>query len=181
MKPMTYCIVFLVVALATPVIFGGEPPRGVAQVDVIVRQKPRDSAVTDARGNFAIEALAAGNYTLTFRARKADDLHHSTPEKVIVAMAYSIKIEGAKRAVRKSNLTSDDLLAGVDVVVPCGPGARITGQVASNVLKNMIWITQELGSSLPGHWVAEDSPEAKLARHHNAHAVSREGIQVIQR
>jgi hypothetical protein len=181
MKLMTRGIVFLLVALAAPVSYGGEPPRGVAQVDVIVRQKPRDSAVTDAHGNFAIEALAAGNYTLTFRARKADDLHHSTPEKVIVAMAYSIKIDGAKRAVSKTSLTSDDLLAGVDVVVPCGPGARITGQVASNALKNLIWITQEPGSNLPGHWVEEGSPEAKLARHHNAHAVSREGVQVIQR
>jgi len=178
---MTRGIVLLLVALATPVIYGGEPSRGVAQVDVIVKQRPRDSAVTDARGNFAIEALAAGSYTLTFRARSAENLHHSTADKVIVAMAYSIKIEGTKRVVNKSRLTSDDLAAGVDVVVDCGPSARIHGQVASDVLKNMIWISQEPGSNLPGHWVAADSPEARAARHYNAHAVSREGVQVIQR
>ena len=148
---------------------------------MIVKQRPSDRAVTDARGNFGIEALAAGSYTLTFRARKAGDLPGSTSHKVIVAMVYSIKIDGAKRSVNKTGLTSDDLVAGVDVGVDLGPGARIRGQVASDALKNMVWITQEPGSNLPGHWVEEGSPEAKAAQHHNAHAVSREGVQVIQR
>jgi hypothetical protein len=181
MKHMTRGIVFLLVALATPVSYGGEPDRGVAGVDVIVKQRPRDSTVTDGRGNFAIEALAAGSYTLTFRSRKGGDIPGTTSHKVIVAMAYSIKVDGTKQAVNKTRLTSDDLLAGVDLVVDCGPGARIRGQVASEALKNMIWVSQEPGSNLPGHWVEEGSPEAKAARHHNAHAVSREGIQVIQR
>src|SRR6476660_6635008 len=99
MKPMTQGIAFLLVALAAPVIYGGEPARGVADVDVIVKKRPRDSVVTDARGNFAVEALAAGSYTLTFRARKAENLHRSTSDKAIVAMAYSIRIDGTKRAV----------------------------------------------------------------------------------
>ena len=181
MKHIKRGIVFLLVALATPVLFGGEPDRGVAGVDVIVKQRPSDSTVTDARGNFAIEALAAGKYTLTFRARKAENLHHTTSDKVIVAMAYSIKIDGTKRAVNKSGLTSDDLAAGVDVVVDLGPGARIRGHVASDALKNMIWIAKEPGSNLPGRWAEEGSPEAKAARHHNAHAMRVEGIQQIQR
>lgn len=181
MKHMTRSIVFLLVALATPVICGGEPDRGVAGVDVIVKQRPRDSAVTDARGNFAIEALAAGSYTLTFRARKGGDIPGTTSHKVIVALAYSIKIDGTKRTVNKHGLTSDDLVAGVDVTVDLEPGARIRGQVASGTLKNMVWISAEPGSNLPGHWVEEGSPEAKAGRHYNAHAVSREGLQVIQR
>jgi hypothetical protein len=93
--------VFLLVALTTPVIYGGEPARGVAGVDVVVKQRPSDHAVTDARGNFAIEALAAGSYTLTFRARKAEDLHYSTSDKVIVAELYSIKIEVIANSVRR--------------------------------------------------------------------------------
>jgi hypothetical protein len=181
MKNMTRGIVFLLVALATPVIYGGEPPRGVAEVDVILKQRPKDSAVTDARGNFAIEALAAGSYTLTFRARKAENLHRTTSDKVIIAMAYSIKIDGAKRPVNKTGLTSDDLVAGVDVIVDLGPGARIRGQVASNNLKNMVWIMKEPGSNLPGHWVAQDSPEAQAAVHHNAQAMRVDGVQQIQR
>jgi len=176
MKHVTGGIVFLLVALATPVIDGGEPARGVAGVDVIVKQRPRDSAVTDARGNFAIEALAAGSYTLTFRARKAEHIP-STSDKVIVATLYSIKIDGTKRAVNKSGLTSDDLLAGVDVDVNLGPGARIRGQVAAGALKNMVWIPKEPGSNIPGRWVEEGSVEAKAAGHHNAQQMRTEELQ----
>ena len=181
MKNMTRGMVFLLVALATPVIYGGEPDRGVAEVDVIVKQRPRDSAVTDARGNFGIEALAAGSYTLTFRARKAANLHQSTSDKVIVATAYSIKIDGTKHAVNKTGLTTDDLVAGVNINVDVGPSARIRGQVAAGAVKNMVWIPKESGSNLPGRWVEEGSAEAKAARHYNAHALSREGVQQIQR
>lgn len=181
MKNMTRGIVFLLVALATPVIYGGEPARGVAGVDVVVKQRPSDRAVTDARGNFAIEALAAGSYTLNFRSRKAEDMHGSTSDKVIVATSYSIKIDGTKRALKKSGLTSDDLLRGVDVDVDLGPGARIRGQVAAGAQKKMAWIPREPGSNLPGRWVPEDSAEAKAARHYNAHAVSIEGVRQIQR
>lgn len=181
MKNMTRGIVFLLVALATPVIYGGEPDRGVAGVDVIVKQRPRDSAVTDGRGNFAIEALAAGSYTLTFRARKAANLPGRTSDKVIVATLYSIKIDGTKHAVKKTGLTTDDLIAGIDIDVDLGPGARIRGQVASGALKKMVWIEKEPGSNIPGHWVEEDSAEAKAGRHHNAHAMSIEGVRQIQR
>jgi hypothetical protein len=182
MKKMTRgFIVFLLVALATPVIYGGEPARGVAGVDVIVKQRPSDRAVTDARGNFAIEALAAGSYTLTFRARKAEDIHHTTSEKVIVAELYSIRIDGTKRPVNRSGLTSDDLVAGIEVDVDLGPGARIRGQVAAGALKKMVWIPKEPGSNLPGRWVEEGSAEAKAAVHHNAHLLSVESMRQTQR
>ena len=177
MKHRTRGIVFLLVALATPVIYGGEPDRGVGGVDVIVKQRPSDHAVTDARGNFAIEALAAGSYTLTFRARKAGDLHHSTSNKVIVAEFYSIKIEGTKRAVNKSGLTSDDLVAGVEVDVDLGPGARIRGLVVSGALKNMVWIPKETGSNIPGRWVEAGSVEAMAAVHHNTQQMRAEELQ----
>jgi hypothetical protein len=181
MKQMTRGIVFLLVALAAPVIYGGEPPHGVAGVDVVVKQRPGDRAVTDARGNFAIEALAAGSYTLSFRSRKAEDLHHSTSDKVIVATSYSIKIDGTRRAVNKSGLTSDDLLAGVEVEVDLGPGARIRGQVAAGASKKMVWIPKEPGTNIPGHWVEEGSAEARAALHHNAGQLSVEGVRQIQR
>jgi hypothetical protein len=174
---MTCGIVFLLVALATPVIYGGEPARGVAGVDVIVKQRPSDRSVTDARGNFAIEALAAGSYTLTFRARKAKDLPGSTSDKVIVAELYSIKIEGTRRAVNVKSLTSDNLLAGYDVDVDLGPGARIRGQVAAGTSKNMVWISHETGSHIQGHWAEEGSAEAKAAPHHNVNLMSMQELR----
>lgn len=171
----------MLVALATPVLSGGQPARGVAGVDVIVKQRPSDHKVTDARGNFAMDALAAGSYTLTFRARKAEDLHHSTSDKVIVATLYSIKIEGTKQAVNKGGLTTDALLAGVEVEVNVGAGARIRGQVAAAAQKNMVWIPKEPGSNIPGHWVEEGSAEAKAAIHHNTYQLNKEGVRQIQR
>jgi hypothetical protein len=181
MKHTTFGIVFLLVALATPVVYGGDPPGGVAGVEVIVKQRPSDHAVTDGRGNFAIEALAAGSYTLRFRAKRAEDLHHSISDKILVATSYSIKIEGAKRAVNKVGLTTNNLVSGVDVQVELGPGARIHGQVASVGVKNMVWIPQETGSHVPGHWVEENSAEAKAARHHNLGQWSMESVRSIQR
>jgi hypothetical protein len=174
-------IVFLLVALATPVIYGGEPPHGVAGVDVIVKQRPRDRAVTDGRGNFAIAALAGGSYRLTFRARKAEDLPHSTSDKVIVATMYSIKIDGTKHAVNKNGLTTDDLLAGYDVDVDLGPNGRIRGQVAAVASKNMVWVPQETGSHIPGHWVEEGSAEAKAALRHHVQQMSTEELRGMQR
>jgi len=177
MKHMTRGIVFLLVVLATPVIYGGEPDLGVAGVDVIVKQRPSDRAVTDARGNFAIEALAAGSYTLTVRARKAEDLHHNASGKVIVATSYSIKIEGAKRAVNKAGLTSTDLVEGVDIDVDLGPGARMRGQVAAASTMRMVWIPHETGSHIAGHWVEEGSAEAKAAPHHNVNLMSMQELR----
>lgn len=181
MKRMVRGLVLFLVALATPVLYGAEPDGGVAGVDVIVKQRPSDRAITDGRGNFALEALAAGEYTLTFRSRKAEDLHRSTSDKVIVAMSYSIKVDGARRAVKKGGLTSDDLLAGVNLDVDVGPGARLRGRVAAVGQKKMVWIPQEPGSNLPGRWVEEGSAEARAARHYNSHEISVEALRQTQR
>jgi hypothetical protein len=176
-KTMTRSILLAWAVFAACAIYGGEPARGVAGVDVVVKQSPRNNhVVTDARGNFALEALAAGSYTLTFRSLKAEHVP-STSDKVIVATLYSIKIDGTKRAVKKSGLTSDDLLAGVDVEVNLGPGARIRGQVAAGASKNMVWIPKEPGTNIPGRWVEEGSVEAKAAVHHNAQQMSAEELR----
>jgi hypothetical protein len=179
MKTMNRSVALVLLTCVTSTLYGGEPARGVAGVDVILKQNPRDRAVTDSRGNFAMDALHAGSYTLTFRARKAEDLKSksSTSDKFIVATSYSIKIDGAKRAVNKSGLMSDDLLAGYDVDVNLGAGARVRGQVAAGGTKKMVWISKEPGSNLPGRWVEEGSAEAKAAVHHNAHEVSVEALE----
>lgn len=159
MKNMTRGIVFLLVALATPVVCGGQPDPGVAEVDVIVKQSPGKRRITDERGNFAFEGLAPGSYTLTFRGRKANMLPETTRSEVIVAGTYSIKIEGTKRSVTQSGLTSDKLIAGVDIPVEVGSGAKIRGQVLAGARKKMVWIAPKVGSSMLGHWVEPDSPE----------------------
>jgi len=175
MKNMTRGIVFLLVALATPVIYGDPPAPGVAGVDVVVKQSPGKHAVTDARGNFAFEGLAPGSYTLVFRAQKADQLPEITKSEVIVAVTYSIKIEGTKRSVNQSGLTSNKLIAGVDIAVELGSGAKIRGQVLPGKLKKMVWISPQVGSQMPGHWVEADSNAAA-----GAHSVVRVNTEDLQ-
>jgi hypothetical protein len=161
MKNMTRGILILSVLFAMPAVYGqAQAPKGVAGVDVLVKQNPSKRTVTDARGNFSLEGLPAGSYNLTIRPQKAKDTKTASTTKVIVATSYSIKIEGTKRAVSKSGLTSDTLLAGVDVPVELGAGAKVRGQVMAGGQKKMVWIAAEVGSHMPGHWVDADSKEA---------------------
>ena len=160
MKNMTRGILSLLVACATSVSYGGQPPRGVAGVDVAVKQNPSKRAVTDARGNFAFDGLAPGSYTVSFRARKSNIKTTTTTDKVAVGSSYSIKIDGAKRSVTQGGLTGDRLLAGVDLKIDVGSGAKVRGQVAAGGLKKMVWIPREPGSNIPGHWAEEGSEAA---------------------
>jgi hypothetical protein len=156
---ITRSILPLFVAFTVSAIQGGQPALGVAGVEVMVRQNPSKHVVTDARGNFAIDALPAGSYTLAFRAQKAKD--SKTPaSKVTIADSYSIKIEGTKRPVNQSGLTSNRLLGGLDIAVEVGSAAKIRGQVLAGGTKKMVWIAAALGSNVPGHWAEEGSKEA---------------------
>jgi carboxypeptidase family protein len=157
MKNMMRGILLLSVLFAMPVVYG-QAPKGVAGVLVAVKQNPTKRTVTDARGNFSLEGLPAGSYTLAIRPQKAQDTKMAA-SKVIVATSYSIKVEGTKRPVTQT-LTSDKLLAGVDVPVEVGAGAKIRGQVLAGGTKKMVWIAAEIGSHMPGHWVDADSKEA---------------------
>jgi hypothetical protein len=179
MKSMTKVgVVFLIAAFAASASYGGEQARGVAGVDVIVKQDPSKRALTDARGNFAFDGLAPGSYSLTFRARKAQDVKTTSTTRVTVASSYSIKIDGTKRSVNQSSLTSDKLLAGVNIPVEVAAGAKIRGQVSAGALKKMVWIPAEPGSHIPGHWAAADSAEAK-ARRNDTQTLSREDLQEV--
>jgi hypothetical protein len=163
MKNMTRGMVLLVAIFAASAICGGQPAPGVAGVDVVVKQNPSKRAVTDARGNFAI-ALPPGPCTLAFRARKANDTKTAATSKVTVAESYSIKIEGTKRSVNQSGLTSNQLVRGVDVAIEVKSGATIRGQVLAGATKKMVWIAAQIGSNIPGHWAEEGSKEAASAR-----------------
>jgi hypothetical protein len=151
---------------------GAEGPRGVAGVDVIVKQNPSKRATTNASGTFAFDGLPAGSYSLTFKAKKAQDTKTKATDKVTVATSYTISIEGSKRVV-KSGLTSDNLISGFELRID-GAGSKIRGRVAADALKKMVWIPQEPGSHIPGRWVSADSPDA--ARRVNTQTLSREDL-----
>ena len=177
MKQITRSILLFLGAFAASAAYAGQPGAGLAGVDVFVKQNPSKRAVTDARGNFALDALPAGSYALTFRARKAADVKTTTTTRVVVAATYSVKVEGTKRSVNQSGLTSDNLVGGFEIPVQVAAGAKIRGQVLAGATKKMIWISKEPGSNIPGRWVDEDSPEGKAAFHSNAYGMSGEGMR----
>jgi len=169
-------LAFLTVVVGSA--FGGQPqPTGVAGIDVIVKQKPSARAVTDARGNFALSGVAPGSYTIAFKARKAKDVQTKATDKVTVASTYAIKVEGVKHPVTQSGLTSDKLIAGLEVKVDVAAGSQVRGQVTAGAVKNMVWIPKEPDSNIPGHWAEAGSPEAKRAFKSNAYGMSGYGLQ----
>ncbi|MFZ1217917.1 MAG: hypothetical protein WAO00_01425 [Chthoniobacterales bacterium] len=160
MKRRTRGSLFFVVALAAAAVYGGQEPPGVVGVNVTVKRIPSRHDVTNAWGIFALDPLPAGSYTLSFKARPAAESRERTTDKVIVATLYSIKIEGTKRPVKQTGLTSDQLVAGIQIPVEVGPGAKIRGQILPVASKKMVWIPKVPGSNLPGHWTEEGSNEA---------------------
>jgi Carboxypeptidase regulatory-like domain len=173
MKHMIRSLLLFSVLFAMPVVYG-EAPKGVAGVSVVVKQNPTKRTVTDAGGSFSLEGLPAGSYTLAFHPQKAKDTKTTSTTKAIVASSYSIKVEGTKSPITQSGLTSDKLLAGVDIPVEVGAGAKVRGQVLAGGLKKMVWIASEVGSHFPGHWVDADSKEAAA---HNSARVSGEDFR----
>jgi Carboxypeptidase regulatory-like domain len=172
MKNMTRFILFLFAIFTASAVYGQQPPRGVAGVDVFLKQNPSKRVTTNASGTFAFDGLPAGSYTLSFRAKKAQDTKIKSTTQVTVATSYSIKIEGAKRVV-KTGLTSDNLIGGFELRVD-GAGSKIRGQVMADALKKMVWVPAEPGSHIPGRWVPADSAEA--ARRSNTQTLSREEL-----
>jgi hypothetical protein len=159
MKNMTRVIVVCVVAFATSVSNGGQEPSGVAGVNVAVKQNAK-KAVTDAQGNFVLSALPAGSRTLFVWGPSAKDVRQTTGNIMVIATAYSIKVEGAKPSASQNHIPSDKLIAGVDIPIEVGPGGNVRGRVLAEGLKRFVWVPKRPGTNLPGHWVEEGSAEA---------------------
>ena len=173
MKNMMRCIVFFVVALAASVSYGGEEPKGVAAVNVALKQNPKKKAVTDDQGNFVLSAVP-GSYTLFVWGPSAKDLKQTTGSVMIVATAYSIKVEGAKRSANQNNITSDKLIAGVDIPIVVGSDGKVQGRVLAEGLKRFVWVPKSSSSNLPGHWAEEGSADAVPS--HNMTQISRKDM-----
>src|SRR3954469_9833965 len=137
-----------------------QPLHGVAGVEVRVKESPGQRGITDARGNFVLQGLAPGSYTLLFQAQKAKEIKTQSTTAVAVAQSYSIEVNGTKRPTTRS-AKPEQLLAGVAVPVEVAKGAQVRGVVGTTQAQKMVWIAPEIGSHIAGHWVPADSPEAK--------------------
>lgn len=161
MKILPAASALLAVCLIAVQVNGAEPARGVAGIDVVLKQRPNLHAVTDGGGNFVLTDVPRGAYTLSLRGGGASHGKSGPADKAAVAESYSIKIEGAKRPITQSGVASAKLMSGLDIAVQTDAGGRIQGRVTAGAVKKMVWIAQETGSNIPGHWVEAGSPEAR--------------------
>jgi hypothetical protein len=144
---------------------------GVAGVDITVKQDTGGKTVkqlkTDAAGNFVVGSLPAGGYTFEFRAKNQPELKKKQ---------VSITVKGAKKSGSLEHVKGEQLVAGAALKLDIAAGANISGQITSGA--KMVWIPPMLGSNRPGHWVEEDSAEAKQSATRGD--MSRQSVQRMQ-
>jgi hypothetical protein len=129
---------------------------------------------TDTKGTFATGNLKPGNYVVQINSKGA-----------VKGTFYAVVVSAGKKKVSASAVPADKFNGGgVALKVDVGAGLNITGQVAAEEKgamkdgKKMVWIPPMLGSNQPGHWVEEDSAEAKVSKTRGD--VSKQRIQQLQ-
>jgi hypothetical protein len=111
--------------------------------------------------------LPEGGYTLEFRAKNIPDLK---------TKHVTITVAGARKSGSLEHVKGEQLVAGASLKIGSRPGANLTGQISSG--PKMVWIPPMLGSNRPGHWVEEDSAEAKVSKTRGD--ISKQRIQQLQ-
>jgi hypothetical protein len=143
--------------------------KGVPGVDITVKSggKTVKQVKTDASGNFAVGTLPEGPYTLEMRAKNSPELKNKQ---------VSITVKGTKQSGSLEHVKGEQLIAGAALKVEVARGANVTGQIG--VGAKMVWIPPMLGSNRPGHWVEEDSAEAKTSKSRGS--MSNQSVQKMQ-
>lgn len=116
---------------------------------------------TNANGTFATGTLKPGPYVVQFNAKSADK-----------TASYALFVSAGKKKVTADSVPGEKFMGGgVAMKIDVGSGLNITGQVTTGLLtkldkngKRLVWIPKKLGSNIAGHWVEEDSAEAKDAK-----------------
>jgi carboxypeptidase family protein len=161
----------LIVPIAFIVASASGNAAGVGGVDVSVKPSAGGKAIkqarTDAAGNFSLGSLPEGAYTLEFRARTSPELKKQQ---------VTISVAGTKKSGRLDKIPGDHLVAGATLKVETVRGASVTGQITTG--PRMVWIPPILGSNRPGHWVEENSAEAKASKTRSH--MSNESLQKMQ-
>jgi len=146
---------------AASVAFGALPQLAVTVADSAGKQAYKGA--TNAKGTFATGTLKPGKYMVQFTAKAAD----------VKGGSYALTVSAGSKKVTADSVAGDKLATGggVAMKIDVGSGSNITGMVTTRLQrvqtkvdkdgKKMVWIPKKLGSNLPGHWVPEDSAEAK--------------------
>ena len=125
---------------------------------------------TNAGGTFATGKLGPGTYVVQLNSKGNVGPKGST---------FAVVVSAGKRKVSAESVAGEKFGAGgVALKVDVGAGLNITGQVApvgSDQKPGMVWIPQQLGSNIPGHWAPAGSAEAVEAKTRTK--MSREDVQ----
>lgn len=157
MKKLIYSVVMLLAGAG--MAFAAIPPLTVIVSDSAGKVAYKSSI--SAKGSFATGALKPGEYVVQFQSKGGDTKGGS----------YALVVSAGIKKVTADSVDGARFAAGgVAMKINVGSGLNITGQVSDTVKtmvdkngKKMVWIPKKLGSNLPAHWAAEDSPEAKEA------------------
>jgi hypothetical protein len=166
----------LITLIIASVAYGATP---VPPMSVIVSDAAGKAAfkgMTNSTGAFSTAKLQAGNYVVQLRS--------SSP--AVKGNHYAVVVSSGKKKVAANAVAGEKLAGGgVALKVDVGAGLNITGQVAAEdkgaVNKNgkkMVWIPKAIDSSIPGHWVEEDSAEAKVNKTRTT--LSSDSVQKMQ-
>jgi hypothetical protein len=135
------------------------------QMTVVVSDSSGRAAykgATDANGAFSTASLKPGSYVVQFNSKRSADVKGKN---------YALVVSAGHKKVTADSVEGDKFAAGgVAMRIEVGGSLSISGQVVDAATvkvdkdgKKMVWIPRKLGSNLPAHWAAEDSPEAKEA------------------
>ena len=110
---------------------------------------------TDSKGMFATASLKPGHYVVQFNAKKND----------VTGSNFALVVAAGRKKVVADTVAGEKFAGGgVAMRIEVAGGGKIVGQVASDLRTMMVWIPQQVGSNLPGHWTEADSAEAKFAQ-----------------
>jgi Carboxypeptidase regulatory-like domain len=173
MKKIIRSTVLSLVLTAVGAAYGAAVPA----LNVIVSDSSGKAAfkgTTNAKGTFATASLKPGNYAVQFNSAAA-----------MKGTNYTIVVSAGTKKVSAAGVAGEKFAkGGVALKVDVGPGLNISGQVAAEAAgaskngKKMVWIAPHVGSNMPGHWVEEDSAEAKEAK--TAGNMSKDSLQRMQ-
>lgn len=116
---------------------------------------------TDSKGSFATGSLKPGRYVVQFNAKRND----------VEGNNYALVVSAGKKKVVAEAVAGEKFAGGgVAMRIEVGGGGNIVGQVASDLRtmvkdgRLLVWIPQQVGSNLFGHWAEADSAEARFAQ-----------------
>lgn len=146
--------------MATASIASGSVP----QMNVTVSDSSGHAAykgATDSKGSFATGSLKSGHYIVQFNAKRND----------VEGNNYALVVSAGRKKVVADVVAGEKFAGGgVAMRIEVAGEGNIVGQVASDLRtmqkdgRLLVWIPQQVGSNLPGHWAEADSAEARFAQ-----------------